>query len=335
MLEIGRRPLLSKRFDTPDDFRPNPGSVFLYAASFEERSQHPDRWNASDDDVRMVELREEELNMATTSMAGFERLSLRNASHILAFLRAQEGRRLYLDITGLGHRVWAPLVRVAIEEGFELYVVYVEPLDYRPSASLRTLGTFEPAGDSGPAPPPVLEIFELSERIDGIEPLPLFVNLADPSNQDVTFIPILGFEGTRFAYVLHHIEYSDEKVYPVIGVPGFRPEYPFFSYWANERQLLEGTAYQHVHYARANCPFSCFYLLRDMVVQAPDDHIRIGLMGTKPHALGAVMLAVALKARGIELVYDHTRRKPGRTDGSAHLHVYEVSNFMSIQRRDG
>lgn len=335
MLEIAKRPLLSQRFDSPDDFRPEQGSVFLYAASFEERSQHPDRWRAGDQGVEMIELTEAELNIATTSMAGFERLSLRNANHILAFLQAQGGRRLYLDITGLGHRVWAPLVRVAIEARFELYVVYVEPLDYRPSASLRTLGTFEPGGDAPRAMPPVLEIFDLSERIDGIEPLPLFVNLADPTEQDVTFIPILGFEGTRFAYVLNHIEYSEDKVYPIVGVPGFRPEYPFFSYWANERQLLDGTAYQHVQYARANCPFSCFYLLRDMITQAGDDHIRIGLMGTKPHALGAIMLAIALKNREIELVYDHTRRKPGRTDGSAHLHVYEVSNFMSIQDSDG
>jgi len=335
MLEIASRPLLTQTFDTPDDFRPQPGSVFVYSATFEERSKHPDRWTSGDSDVRMIELTEEDDNIARTSLAGFERLFLRNADQIAAFLAAQNGRRLYLDMTGLGHRVWAPLVRVAIERGFELYVVYVEPLDYRPSTNVRTLSTFEPGPLDGLEMPPVLEIFDLSERIDGIEPLPLFASLADPSEQDVTFIPILGFEGTRFAYLLHHVEYSEDKVYPIIGVPGFRPEYPFFSYWANERQLLDGTAYQHVQYARANCPFSCYYLLSDMIAEAPNDHIRVGLMGTKPHALGAVMLAVALKKRRIELVYDHTRRKPGRTDGTAHLHVYEVSNFMSIQHRNG
>lgn len=332
MLEIARRPLLTQRYPSPDDFRPSSGSVFLYAASFEDRSRHHQQWDVLANDVRMIELQEQDENIASTDFDGFESLQLRNARQISAFLYAQGERKLYLDITGLGHRVWAPLVRIALEQQHVLNVVYVEPLDYRPSTSLRTLSTFNPDNEDAPVSQPVLEIFDLSERIDGIEPLPLFVSLADTAGQDVTFIPILGFEGTRFAYVSHHIEYSEDKVHPIVGVPGFRPEYPFFSYWANERHLREGTAYQNVRYARANCPFSCYYLLCDMIAKVPNDHIRIGLIGTKPHALGAIMLAVADPARGIELIYDHTRRKPGRTEGSSQLHVYEVSNFVKNLR---
>jgi len=47
------------------------------------------------------------------------------------------------------------------------------------------------------------------------------------------------------------------------------------------------------------------------------------MIGTKPHALGAVMFALTSPSR-IELIYDNPIRKEGRTDGLDRLLVYHV-----------
>jgi hypothetical protein len=51
------------------------------------------------------------------------------------------------------------------------------------------------------------------------------------------------------------------------------------------------------------------------------------LIGTKPHALGAVLFSL-MSGCPTELVYDHPIRKPGRTDGTERLLVYHVSAII-------
>jgi len=70
-------------------------------------------------------------------LSDWNSLSLRNRSSIEKFLSALGANQIYLDITGLNHHVWAPIVKVAIEQKIVLKVVYVEPLDYTPNASPR------------------------------------------------------------------------------------------------------------------------------------------------------------------------------------------------------
>ena len=56
--------------------------------------------------------------------------------------------------------------------------------------------------------------------------------------------------------------------------------------------------------------------------------MKIAMVGTKPHALGAVLFALTNPARA-ELIYDHPIRKPGRTGGSDRLLVYHVGAIAS------
>ena len=169
---------------------------------------------------------------------------------------------------------------------------------------------------------------DLSEKIEGIAPIAaLFTTLADIQSERVCFVPLLGFEGTRFAYMIEQVEPPGGKIVPIVGVPGFQVEYPFYTYLGNQPQLEATKAWKYIRYARANCPFSLFYVLEDVLKAYPHDHIKIAPIGTKPHALGAVLLCVA-SARTIELVYDHPRRKKQRTTGAAHLLEYALSEFL-------
>jgi len=46
-----------------------------------------------------------------------------------------DAKNVYLDITGLPHHIWAPLVKIALATCRQVMAVYVEPGIYRFSAS--------------------------------------------------------------------------------------------------------------------------------------------------------------------------------------------------------
>jgi hypothetical protein len=312
MLGVRNRPLFTTEYDDARRFRPDAGSVYVFGTGVEDRGSHVFEWRDAADDIVFLELVESGRSAIEVANGDVGPVLLRSRDRLTAILEPHLARLLYLDITGLSHHVWIPLVRVAVEMGFELRVVYVEPRDYSYSRSPREN-----------------DLFDLSERTLGISPLPLFASLAEPDEDKVCFIPLLGFEGGRLAHLTEEVQPLGGQIHPVIGIPGFRAEYPFFAYQANIITLRDTQAYRNVRYARANCPFSLAYTLDDVFAGYPDDHFfKIGLVGTKPHALGAVLRALSSK-RTIELVYDHAKRQPKRSVGKAHCHVYAVSEFLN------
>jgi hypothetical protein len=301
------RPLFTRVYSNPSEFSPAKGSAYVYGL-FEERSEHIRSW-ADSPDVKKVLISHQGRNEIRTDQSS-EEYSLRNRDDLKRLFKNLGENHVYIDITGLSHHVWAPLVRIALEENLRTDAIYVEPATYRSSATPR----------KG-------EIFDLSEAIEGIAPIPLFTTLADTQPDQVCLIPLLGFEGTRFAYMIEQAEPTGGKIVPVIGVPGFQVEYPFYTYLGNQPYLESTQAWKNVRFARANCPFSVFYILEDILRAYPYDHIKVAPIGTKPHALGAVLLC-ASSARRPELVYDHPRSKKQRTTGAAHLLEYALSDFL-------
>ena len=219
---------------------------------------------------------------------------------------------VYLDITGLTYSCWAPLLRAGIDEGVDLRVVYVEPATYTRAAA-PTQGM----------------IYDLSERIDGIAPLPGFASLRrrDRSGSSC-FVPMLGFEGARLGYVMEEVQPPVALVAPLVGVPGFRPEYPFFAYAGNRVQLESDFMAARVRYAKANCPFDAFHELFRIARDHRADLLTVAPIGTKPHGVGAVLFALS-RPHAVELVYDHPIRKANRTTGEARVCVYDVGRFVT------
>lgn len=310
MTALRDSPLFTKVFDGPHAFIPEENSAYIYGL-FEERSDHISSWAGGTRNIQTIKVLEQDRSHLSTDLNNLAKISLRSKAELGKIFDAIKRPRVYIDITGLSHHVWAPLVKVALEHKLKLDVVYVEPANY----------AYSPSPRKG-------EIFDLSERIDGIAPLPLFANLGEADEENVCLIPLIGFEGTRFAYLVEQVDPPGGKIVPVMGVPGFQLEYPFHSYFGNQPTLEDTRAWRNMHFARANCPFSLYYVLEDILRDHPNDHIKIAPIGTKPHALGAVLLAIASTSRPIELVYDHPKRKPKRTSGSLRLLVYSVSEFL-------
>jgi hypothetical protein len=306
---IRNRPIFTDVFDTLESFTPEPNSAYIYGVSPEERSEHSELWEQSCTDVLFVPITGQgESDFSYTCSGKSTVARLRSGVELRNVWRSLGRPKAYLDITGLEHQIWAPLLKAALSVGIQLFAVYLEPAAYR----------FSPLPKEG-------DIFDLSESIKGLAPLPGFASLGEArEEEEVTFVALLGFEGVRFKYCLEQVQPPRNRIIPVVGVPGFKPEYPFYTYDGNRPVLDETGSWKNVRYARANCPFSLFYLLEDIAATHPRDVIKIATIGTKPHALGAVLFSM-LSPRSVELVYDHPIRKRSRTEGKGRVLLYQIS----------
>ncbi|MBU8868441.1 hypothetical protein [Paenarthrobacter aromaticivorans] len=220
---------------------------------------------------------------------------------------------LYIDITAIAFGSWAAILRAALISRIDLKVLYVEPSDYIKSTS--------PFGNLK---------YDLSDRTEGIAPLPGFARLTSRrAGSQQVLVPLLGFEGDRLARILTEIEPDVESTYPVVGLPGFRPEYTFHSLESNIRYLDEWGSTSNLRYSRANCPFGIYSLLTQLSEFFPKQLIQVAVLGTKPHALGAALFAIARPTRAT-LLYDHPVRSKGRTSGAGRLCLYDIDKFSKF-----
>lgn len=307
---LEQRPLYTRTLYGWKELTLNRNSVYLWGNSGEPRSVHPSDWQARECAAKFVQVVPKEGLSFKTKGAISSTVQLRSRTQMEAFIQ-EVGEDLYLNITGLPHHIWAAILKWAVGQLVNVHAVYSEPFGYIPSGT---------STDSG--------IFDLSERIQGISSLPGFARLTEPDDPDsIYFVPILGFEGARLAYALNQIDVPYERILPVVGAPGFRPDYPFHTYLGNRVPLEDSPIWQNVRFAIANCPFSLMYTLRDIAKDYPKARLKIAPLGTRPHALGAVMLAIRDPER-IELVYDHPIPTATRSTGTGLLLVYELNPIL-------
>ena len=313
------KPLLTRLYDGWESFQLEPGSTYIHGTSVEARSIHPTTWEHAAIDVKFVRFAslentlDADFSSCTAEIDGVVRtLQLRGGDQLRTFVSDIKSQIVYLDITGLPHHVWAPLLRAAVTTPKQVFVVYVEPRSY----------TFSRA-------PTEADIFDLSEAIHGIRPLPGFGVLSEPEDEElVLFVPFLGFEGHRLAYTVEQVQPPGRNIIPVIGVPGFRPEFPFHTYLGNRNMLAHSNLHTQVRHVTANSAFDAFYLLQEIANEYPQHTLKVAPIGTKPHALGVILFTLWTE-RSVEIVYDHPIRKPNRTIGSANILVYEINHLFS------
>lgn len=300
---------LTTTFESVSDFLPEPGSSYVAGLSVEQRSRHGEHWEHACRDVQFYRVHREAADEIEFSGSGGT-VQLRSLSQLSAFWRSMSSDVLYLDITGLRHSTWAALLRGLREtEGKRVRVVYVEPDEYR----------------MNPRPTQNV-IYDLSEKIEGIRPLPGFARFRRDRTAGV-FTPLLGFEGTRLQYLINQLEPSGQLIFPIVGVPGFRAEYPFITYWANRTALRESQAWKKVIFAPASCPFANLNVINKLRYEHKNRSITLAPIGTKPQSLAAVISALQHPEQ-VEIVYDHPVRKAERTEGIRRLHVYEVTQLV-------
>lgn len=302
------KPILTDTYNTPAEFEPNNNSIYVYGESDEFRSTHIRNFNLSANSL-LIEIIDED---SSSIRAGELELQLRSSQSLSKlWLHIDRNRDVYIDITGMSHSAWSAILKSAIDEGFTVLVVYVEPSSYILS-NTSIQGQF----------------YDLSEKIKGIYPLPGFANFNQESSEFL-LIPILGFEGARFKYIMEQVQPNYKNVYPIVGLPGFRPWYIFESIENNIDVLKSTRAWESMSYVPSDCPFSCYYKLDNIRDKNKGKQLKIAPIGTKPHALAAIMYY--LNHPEVEIIYDHPVRKSGRTDGASRLHVYHVSALVKAK----
>ncbi len=243
------------------------------------------------------------ISIATSSKA-YHNILLSDSQTLSKILNA---KRFLIDITGLRHNVWAPLIKFFRLNQVPFRVLYVEPSKYTRHPT--------PSSDS---------IFDLTTSFESMTPLPGFSKLVDPDEEDqCLFVTMLGFEGSRPLRLLEPIEPKPEII-PIVGVPGFKLEYPTFAVTCNRDLLSSSSASAELRYAKASCPFEAYDTLAKIHQDNPEHYMYIAPVGTKPHALGAILYAID-NPDFTEILYDHPVGKKGRTEGKAKMNIYNFS----------
>ncbi len=307
--------LYSTIYSKIDDFIPEKNSTYIYGFSAEERSKSVNELIAKHKDVKFVRV-EEKSKDVILDISSAKEYSLRSAQSIFEFLTLYNSPTLYIDSTGLNNRICASLLNNAFKYINELSisnikVIYVEPETYD-IKRFRTEGVYH----------------DLSERIEGIEPLPGFATIIPPEDEETEFVALLGFEGGRFTYVLENIQPSRDNVFPVIGVPGFRVEYPFIAYWGNRIPLEAMNTWRNIKYAAANSMVEVYDILDKILQESANKKLKVAPIGTKPHAIGAILFAIKNPSQ-VELIYDNPIRKKQRTDGVGKVIECSVSQLLA------
>jgi hypothetical protein len=290
-------------------------TTYIYGRSAEERSHFVDdliKRGLSDAHFIRLEGPEDEKVVDPDTGTNYY---LRSTSNVRDILCKHQSKNIYIDVTGLDNRICAALIKNAIELNSsgaidKVIVVYAEPGSYD-IKKFKTESVFN----------------NLSEKIDGISPLPGFATIFPQDEDEFQLVALLGFEGGRFSHMLESVQPPKENIIPVIGVPGFRPEYPYVAYWGNRRPLEETETWRKVKYASANSLVEVYMMLTKILAKKPTFKIKLAPIGTKPHAIAAMLFAIK-HPRIVELVYDNPKRKKQRTDGIGNVIECLVSKLI-------
>ncbi|MGE6531082.1 hypothetical protein ACQKEM_19090 [Pseudomonas sp. NPDC077382] len=303
-------PLLNtKRFLNITAADINTDEIIISAAESAENRDRLPLWEQihTSDPKRIILIKQIDKESILAIHNGTEKkVSLRDEDAINSMFVSNE---VLIDATGLPHNIWAPLLKSAYSQKIRTRILYAEPESYTPHPS--------PASSA---------IFDLSVTFEGLAPLPGFVQLAGPEDEDkCLFIAMLGFEGNRPEHLASQLD-PTPKVIPVVGAPGFQLEYPAFTVGCNRMFLDEYRAHSEVRYARASCPFEAFNALNKIRRDYPDHYIYLALVGTKPHAIGSILFAIK-HAETTEIMFDYPVKKSGRTTGVGIIHIYDFEDF--------
>jgi len=134
---------------------------------------------------------------------------------------------------------------------------------------------------------------------------------------------LLGFEGARALNVLNTIDPSPRIVIPIVGVPGYRMEFPTYTLICNRVFFAQTKSEAHIRRAAAYDPYAVARTLDDIRREFPRHYLYVAPVGTRPHALGALMFASAHRDV-TEVLFDHPRHTVRSRKGAGASHVFRV-----------
>lgn len=220
-------------------------------------------------------------------------------------------KRVLIDITGIKHPALFYLFSLLLEKEKpkQMFAGYTEPERYVPHGSTE-----------------IEERFQLFEGYLGVQALPGFTRLLDDSRNKLLVV-FLGFEGSRLQHVHDDQKPGEGNTIAVVGFPAFRPGWQNLTIAANQSALQSTSSYLDMSNAIAYSPFDAYNLLNKLQADRPNQRLIIAPIGTRPHALGAVIYAI--KNPGSHLLYDFPIEiQEHRTESVGQCHIFHLSSFI-------
>ena len=97
--------------------------------------------------------------------------------------------------------------------------------------------------------------------------------------------------------------------------------------WGNRNQLMNTESWQKLKYAEANSIVDIYFMLNRLSYENRNPKMVIAPIGTKPHAIGAILYCIKHPDK-VEIVYDNPTRKVHRTDGIGKVLVCNVTKLF-------
>lgn len=309
MSKINKDYIYTEEWDNLDNIQLGKNALYIYAHDPEERSiicANTLLKHNTDTSFIEVDLNEDDDNITIVGQKNMT-ISLYSNNQIASLLSPYDV--VYLEVTGLSCRVAAPLLKYAMDKNVEMRIVYAEPSNYK-IEEFRKMGIHQ----------------DLCETVKGIYPLPGLANLL-PHQESPLFVVLLGFEGGRFSQIVQDQSPDNEKITPVIGVPGYKINYPYVSLWGNRNQLINTGSWQKLKYAEANSIVDIYFMLKRLSYENRNPEMVVAPIGTKPHAIGAILYSIKHPDK-VEIIYDNPTRKTHRTDGIGKVLVCNVTTLF-------
>ncbi len=232
-----------------------------------------------------------------------------NADNVGQFFEQFKGRNVVLETTTLGFVEILMSCRTLIELGFDtIRLIYVEPGDYSSPRRAQVLHKRD---------------FDLSDEVPGYKAIPgATLMLRDRVQQRGVFF--LGYEARRLDRALEDFQMiQPSNCCVVFGVPAFRPGWEMDAFANNIRVLRDKNISGGIHYCGAENPAAAYDVLSQVYSElGPGEKMFVAPLGTKPNGIGAALFISSHPE--VRVIYDHPKRKPGRSSNVSRWHLYEV-----------
>ncbi len=226
------------------------------------------------------------------------------------FIETLTGYIFVLDTTSLGFAEILLLLNcLSNKKNIEIKLYYVEPNEYTIKLN-SSIFKYE---------------FDLSQGFSKFKKIPPFSLFIDSSSsQKAKLITLLGFDNDRLSRI---IEDDDGARYDefehIIALPAFKPSWENISLQRHHQELK---GFQNLEFSPANNPYETYRVLENIQRNSNGKSIVVAPIGTKPHAIGAIIFLINSKLKGdkVGLIYDFPIKKENRTDGVGNIHEYII-----------
>jgi len=234
-----------------------------------------------------------------------------NAEDIGDRLRTMANSRVLFETTTLGFVETFLCCRGLHLDGLKtLHLLYVEPFTYNAPRRSQVLYKRD---------------FELSDLVTGYRAIPsATLHFSRLKTQHAVFF--LGYEEHRLDVVLEDFQQMlrPEDCPVVFGVSAFQPGWEMNSFANNIRVIRGRDISGGIHFCGAENPAAAVDVLTDIRASLPSGgRMFVAPIGTKPMGIATALFAV--ENPDVGLLYDHPKRRAGRSAKSSSWHLYEAA----------